>query len=168
MRECIKADSVPIFSHMIKERSTVIPTVYLVLTENNRILLSRRYNTGFQDGKYSLPSGHLNGREETLIQAMVRETREEIGVRIEPENLELVHVMHRKQSKPTDERRINLFFRASKWESEPRIMEPDRCDDLRWFNLNRLPRNTIPYVKQAIECVRNRLFYSEYGFSIEH
>jgi len=168
MRECIKADSAPIFSHMIKERPRVIPTVYLVLTENNRILLSRRYNTGFQDGRYSLPAGHLNGREETFIQAMVRETREEIGVRIEPENLELVHVMHRKQSKPTDERRINLFFRASKWEGEPRIMEPDRCDDLRWFNLNRLPRNTIPYVRQAIKCVRNRIFYSEYGFSSEH
>jgi 8-oxo-dGTP pyrophosphatase MutT (NUDIX family) len=168
MREYLKAVSAPIFSYMIEERSTVIPAVYLVLTENNRILPSRRYNTGFQDGRYSLPAGHLDGREETLMQAMVRETREEIGVKIEPENLELIHVMHRKQTEPTDERRINLFFRASKWEGEPRIMEPDRCDDLRWVNPNRLPRNTISYVKQAIECVRNRLFYSEYGFSNEH
>lgn len=153
---------------MIKERPKVIPAVYLVLTENDRILLSRRYNTGFQDGKYSLPAGHLSGREETFIQAIIRETREEIGVKIEPANLGLVHVMHRKQSKPTDETRIDLFFRANKWKGEPRIMEPDRCDDLKWCDPDRLPRNTIPYVKQAIGCVRNRIVYSEYGFSNKH
>ena len=150
---------------MRKERPRVIPTVYLVLTEDNRILLSRRYNTGFQDGKYSLPAGHLSGDEETFTQATVREGKEEIGVKIDPADLELVHVVHRRQTMPTNERRINLFFAAKKWEGEPTIMEPDKCDDLKWFDFNGLPRNTIPYVRQAIECFRNRIAYSEYGFS---
>jgi len=153
---------------MNRERPKVIPTVYLILAEDNRILLSRRYNTGFQDGKYSLPAGHLSGDEETFTQAVTREAKEEIGVKIDPTDLELVHVMHRKQTKPTNERRINLFFRACKWEGEPRIMEANKCDDLRWFEFDSLPNDTIVYVKQAIEYLRHKIAYSEYGFVEYH
>ena len=149
---------------MKNERPKVIPTVYLVLIKENKILLSRRYNTGFQDGQYSFPAGHLGGDGETVSQAMIREAREEIGVEIDVADLELVHVMHRKQMKPTNERRINFFFTTKKWKGEPKIMEPDKCDDLQWFELDNLPDNTIPYVRQAIGCLRRNVKYSEYGF----
>ncbi|MFQ6087067.1 MAG: NUDIX domain-containing protein, partial [Candidatus Bathyarchaeia archaeon] len=82
---------------MIKERPKLIPTVYLVLTKDNKILLSRRYNTGFHDGEYSFPAGHLHGEDETLKQAMVREAKEEVGIEVDLADLELVHVMHRRQ-----------------------------------------------------------------------
>jgi mutator protein MutT len=150
---------------MEKDRPKVIPTTYLVLIKENKIFLSRRYNTGFQDGYYSFPAGHLKDDEETLSQAMVREAREEIGIEIDSEDLELVHVMHRKQKVPTNERRINLFFTAKKWKGEPKIMEPNKCDDLQWFKLDKLPDNTIPYIKQAINCIKENVAYSEYGFS---
>lgn len=149
---------------MKKERPKVIPTAYLVLVKGNKILLSRRYNSGFQDGLYSFPAGHLGEDEETLSQAMVREAREEIGVEIDSADLELVHVIHRKQREPTNERRINFFFTAKKWKGEPKIMEPDKCDDLRWFELDSLPDNIIPYIKQAVGCFRKNVKYSEYGF----
>jgi len=149
---------------MKKERPRVIPTAYLVLVKENKILLSRRYNTGFQDGQYSFPAGHPAGDEETLSQAMIREAKEEIGVEVDSADLELVHVMHRKQVEPTSERRINLFFAAKNWRGEPRIMEPDKCDDLRWFGLDSLPGNTIPYIRRAIGCFRRNVRYSEHGF----
>lgn len=82
---------------MKKERPKLIPTAYLVLVRENKILLSRRFNTGFMDGMYSFPAGHLRDDYETLIEAVVREAREEIGVEIDVADLELVHVMHRKQ-----------------------------------------------------------------------
>jgi len=104
--------------------------VYLVLVKDNKILLSRRYNTGFQDGKYSFPAGHLGGDDETFSEAVVREAREEVGVELDSADLELVHVMHRRQREPTDERRVNLFFAARKWKGETKIMEPSKCDDL--------------------------------------
>ena len=37
-------------------------------------------------------------------------------------------------------------------------------DDLQWFELDGLPDNTIPYVRQAIGCLRKNVKYSEYGF----
>jgi len=145
---------------MPKEKFKIIPTVYLLLLKNNKILLSRRYNTGFHDGEYSLPAGHLDGNE-TLIQALIRESEEEIGIKVDKDSIDLNHIMHRKES---SEERINFFFTAKNWQGEPKIMEPHKCDDLNWASSDNLPHNTIPYVKQAINYCLNKIIYSEYGF----
>jgi len=142
------------------QRFKVIPTVYLVLRRRNHILLARRCNTGFHDGEYSLPAGHLDGKE-TLVQAVIREAKEEIGIHLHRGGLQLAHVMHRKERK---EERVNFFFVGTRWRGRPRIMEPLKCDDLRWFSLRDLPANTIPYVRQAIACLMQRDAYSEYGW----
>jgi len=142
---------------MVKERFKIIPAVYLILMEKNRILLSRRYNTGYFDNYYSFPAGHLDG-EETLKQAMIRESKEEVGIVLDSSDLELVHTMNRKIS---GNERIDFFFTAKKWQGELKIMEPEKCDDLSWFELNNLPNNIIPYVKQAIDSFLNNINYSE-------
>ena len=149
---------------MPKERPNVIPAVYLVLKKGDQILLSRRCNTGYQDGMYGFPAGHLNNDEETFRQAMVREAKEEIGIEIDLFDLVLVHIMHRKQQEPTEERRISLFFAVKKWRGNPKVLEPSKCDDLNWFNIDSLPDNTINYIKQAINCIKNNIVYSEYGW----
>ena len=142
---------------MPKERLTLVPSAYLILMRDNSTLLSRRYNTGYCDGSYSFPAGHLDGGE-TVKQAMVREAAEEIGVILKPGDLELVHVMNRKI--PNNER-VDFFFTAKQWQGVPKNMEPERCDDLQWFELNNLPPNIIPYIKQAIDSVLNNTIYSE-------
>ena len=145
---------------MKKERFKLIPTSHLVLLKDNKILLLRRYNTGYEDGKYSVVAGHLDGNE-TFIQAMVREAKEEANIIIKPEDLDVVHVMHRKVP---EEERIDFFITAKKWDGTPQNMEPHKCDDIRWFDIDDLPKNIIPYVKQAITCFRNNIFYSENGW----
>ncbi len=142
------------------ERFKIIPTSHLFLLKDNKILLARRFNTGYEDGKYSVPAGHLDGNE-TFMQAMIREAKEEAGINLRPEDLEVVHVMHRKQ--PTHER-VDFFILAKKWKGEPKIMEPDKCDEMRWVEFDKLPKNTIPYIRQAISCFRNKVFYSEQGW----
>jgi len=124
------------------------------------ILLSRRCNTGFHDGEYSFPAGHLEG-DETLIETMIREAKEEIGIELNPEDVKLVHVMHRKEP---NEERVNFFFTAEKWRGKPKIMEPHRCDDLRWSEIDDLPTNVIPYIRQAINCFISKTSYSEFGW----
>ncbi len=147
---------------MNKERFKLIPTSHLILIKNDKILLLRRFNTGYEDGNYSVIAGHLDGNE-TFTQAMVREAKEEGDINIKTEDLEVVHVMHRKE--PNQER-IDFFIMAKTWEGEPKIMESDKCDDLGWFELNNLPKNTIPYIKQAIDNIKDKTFYSQLGFSI--
>ena len=57
---------------MPRERFKIITAAHLFLLKDQAILLSRRCNTGYEDGKYSVPAGHLDGNE-SVIQAMVRD-----------------------------------------------------------------------------------------------
>ena len=66
---------------MPKKYYKVIPAVYILLRRNNEILLLRRANTGYQDGKYSFPAGHMDGGE-LAKQASLREAQEEVNVDI--------------------------------------------------------------------------------------
>lgn len=142
------------------QRPQVVPAVYLVLIKEGQVLLSRRFQTGYEDGNYSMPAGHLDGGE-TLTEAMVREAKEEVDVVVKREELELKHTMHRKAS---NHERVDFFFTAKNWQGEPKIMEPHKCDDLKWFPVNDLPQNIIPCVRQAIELILSDKFYSEFGW----
>ena len=133
---------------------------YLFLIQDNKILLQRRCNTGFEDGNYGILAGHLDGGE-TAREGCAREIKEEIGLVINPADLEVVHVMHRKG--PIDER-IDFFAVASTYESEIKNCEPNKCGDLSWFPIDDLPENTIDYIKIAIENFMKGIHHSEYGW----
>ncbi len=141
------------------ERFKLIPTSHLILIRDGKILLSRRFNTGWSDGLYSVVAGHLDGNE-TFLQAMRREAKEEAGIDIKENEMRVVHVMHRK----SDDERIDIFVEAGSWNGEPKIMEHDKCDDMGWFDIGSLPENMVPYVRQAIEMIRRGVHYSEHGW----
>jgi ADP-ribose pyrophosphatase YjhB (NUDIX family) len=143
-----------------EDRHKLIPASYLVLKRGDTVLLLRRFNTGYEDGKYSMPAGHVDAGE-TFTETVIREASEEIGIIVEAENVRMAHIMHRK-SVYTE--RIDTFFTTEEWTGEPKNMEPNKCDDLSWFPLDKLPENTIPYIRQALECIRDGKFYSEFGW----
>lgn len=146
-------------SHFVdpKTRFKLILSVYVFLVKDGKILLLRRANTGYEDGNYGLPAGHADGNE-TGRAATAREALEEVGVKIELDDLEFAHTMHRLQN----DERVDYFFAAKNWQGKPKNMEPEKCDDVSWFPLNDLPPNTIPYIKQAIESWQNGVYYSEF------
>lgn len=134
-------------------------TVHLFFFREDQILLLRRFNTGYRDGEYSVPAGHLDGGE-TVLAAAAREAEEEIGVRIEAEDIIFSSVMHRHEG----DERVDFFVRVQKWEDEPFNAEPDKCDDLRWVDVNSLPQNTIPYIRRAIDNHLNNIAFTEFGW----
>ncbi len=143
----------------MEERFKLIASVYLLFIKDGKILLLRRANTGYEDGNYGLVAGHLDAHE-SLTHAAIREAKEESGVDIEPKDLKVKTTMHRRQS----DERVDFFFEVKNWIGEPANTEPDKCDDLSWFPLDELPSNTILYIKQAIDCYRKGIVYSEFGW----
>ena len=140
-------------------------TVHLLFFRENQILLLRRFNTGFEDGNYSVPAGHLDGGEPVRM-AAAREALEETGVHIKVENIAFSTVMHRKSEDTlvgTGER-VDFFVHIKAWDGEPFNAEPEKCDELRWYDLDALPENTIPYVRRAIQNFLDGSPYDEFGW----
>ena len=145
---------------MTIERFNLPSAVHLFLIRDGQVLLLRRFNTGYEDGKYSVIAGHLSG-DEGIKAAMIREAREEAGIEISPLGLEVVGVMHRK----SDDERIDFFLAATSWSGEITNREPDRCDQLAWFGMDVLPENVIPYVRRALGNYRQGIWFDSFGWS---
>ncbi len=135
-------------------------TVHIFLTKNEaEILLLRRFNTGYEDGKYSVIAGHIDGNEEVKA-AAIREAKEEAGIEIQPSEIEVVGVMHRKG---TDER-VDFFLAASRWSGRIVNAEPHKCDNLSWHSVHDLPANMVPFVRRAFENYRHGKFFDSVGW----
>lgn len=130
------------------ERNKTIPTVYLVLRRDNEILLMRHQGSGYYDGWYSVPAGHVEAGELPL-DALLRETKEELGITLDKEHTHFAHAMYRTKHDETGDR-TDYFFVTTRWEGEPTVREPHKCDDVRWFPLHALPKNMMHHVRKAL------------------
>jgi 8-oxo-dGTP diphosphatase len=142
-----------------KERFMLPCAVSLLLIKDGKVLLLRRHNTGWQDGKYGVPAGHIDG-DEALTEALIREADEEIGIKISPDDATFVHMTHIKSNKEY----LYVYFAVKRWEGEPYNKEPNKCDRLYWAPLHKLPRNIVPVIRDAIENYRQGALYSENGW----
>ncbi|MFF5035554.1 NUDIX hydrolase [Nocardia salmonicida] len=141
-------------------RHKLIGDVHLLLTDDEgRILFGRRAGTGFADGAYHPPSGHLEA-DESIVDALVREAIEEVGVEIAADDVEFVHVMHNSSSGG----RVAFFFRVARWQGAPVNLEPDKCDALEWFSVDALPAEMIPYCREALDRIASGEVISLYGW----
>ncbi|MFR8104012.1 MAG: NUDIX domain-containing protein [Clostridia bacterium] len=144
----------------MEKRNKIPITVQLILKKDNQILLLRRYQTGYEDGKYCLPGGHVDAGEE-IMQAMLRETKEEVGVILAKEDLVLKHILNRKCQKGEY---LDFILQTEKWEGNPSIQEKNKADDLRWFSLTELPENILSYIPDMLN---KDSIYISYGWEEE-
>ena len=133
--------------------------VHVFFLRGDTVLLLRRLNTGYEDGKLSVVAGHLEPGE-TVTQAALRESREEVGLDLSPDRLRVVGVMHRK----SEDERIDFFLSCRIDREEPRNVEAGKCSELVWAALAALPGDTIPYVRVAIQNFRTGRWFQEFGW----
>ena len=43
-------------------------------------------------------------------------------------------------------------------------MEPDKCAELAWFDLDDLPADVIPYFRRAIDNYRRDVWFDSFGW----
>jgi len=146
---------------MTERRFTLPTAVFSFLIKDGHTLLLRRRNTGWHDGDYDLPAGHING-DESFIQAMCREAKEEIGITVQPQDAAFVHLTHAIFENHSEY--LNVFFEVKTWTGEPTIMEPNLADRLQWFPLTDLPKNLAPGSQMGLAGYLKHRFYTEAGF----
>jgi|SRR3989344_6366812 len=143
-----------------REQFQIYIAAYLVARKGEKVLLSQRANTGYQDGKYSLVAGHFDGNE-TAKQCIIREAKEEANITLSPDDLTVAHVMHRRSS---DREYIDVYLVAEKWTGEIKNMEPKKCSELCFYTIKELPKDLLPEIRFAIENIEKKIPYSEIGW----
>lgn len=120
------------------------------------MLLLRRVNTGYRDGHWAMPAGHVE-RGESCQVAAVRELAEETGIRLPESALRPLCAMHRRDPRDDDpvSQRVDFYFEADCGDQEARLMEPGKASDLRWFDLDVLPSPLVPPEAVLLEAVRS-------------
>jgi 8-oxo-dGTP pyrophosphatase MutT (NUDIX family) len=141
-------------------RFRVVPAAYVLLLRGTgrdaEVLLQLRQGTGYRDGHWAMAAaGHVEA-DESVHAAACREAAEEIGVKIEPADLEPLTTMHRTHANhdPIDER-VDFFFGCHRWAGEPRLLEATKAAGLGWFPLGALPEPVVPHERYVLDALRD-------------
>lgn len=94
---------------------------------------------------YGIPGGHVASNEK-LISAAKRELEEETG--ITTKSLTYIGVVREKQK---DYIFIHFMFLCDEYVGSPQLMEPDKCEGWKWYDLSSLPETILPGHKAAID-----------------
>ena len=140
-------------------RFRVVPAAYVLLLSGTgrdaEVLLQLRQGTGYRDGHWAAAAaGHVEA-DESVLAAACREAAEEVGVKIQEDDLEPLTTMHRTHANhdPIDER-VDFFFGCHRWAGEPRLLEAAKAADIGWFPLAALPEPVVPHERYVLDGLR--------------
>ncbi|WP_327327587.1 NUDIX domain-containing protein [Streptomyces sp. NBC_01210] len=134
----------PVDVHLILRRSS---------PGGDEVLLSRRAGSVYASGLLHLPSGHVDGAHEDVVDAVIREAREETGVLIDRADVRAAVTVHHRS--PAGGARIGFFLEAVRWQGTPEIREPQLCSEMSWVPLDALPDDMVAYCRAGLDAYRH-------------
>jgi len=129
----------------------------LFIRKGDKLLLGLRGKACYGAGTWALPGGHLEFGER-LDEAACREIKEELGAHVSPEQLRLASLVDDIRAGGPHYIHVSFELKNPKW--KPRIMEPESCDEWRYFPLDHLPERFFP--PHAL-IIQNYLKYTLYS-----
>lgn len=141
---------------MSSERLLIKAAVYLILKRDGKVLFCRRANTGWADGKLSLPSGHVEKGELPTI-AAVRELAEETGITVSCEQLQIAHIVYRQDIY------VDFYYLVKDWTGDPHNAEEEKCSEIVWEDAYHTNDQYADHVLETVQKVlAGKGFFSEY------
>lgn len=137
--------------------------VGLILIKGGRVLLGKRHSDPKKarsalrgEGTWTLPGGKLDFGEDFETGA-ARELEEETGIALPPSSLRVFCISNDK----IDEAHFVTIglYSAEEPGGEPRVAEPDKITEWRWFPLERLPEPLFFPSERVLENYRTETFY---------
>lgn len=128
----------------IQEKNSPRVGVGLIVVKEGKVLLGKRKNA-HAAGNWGPPGGHLK-HGESIEECALRELREEtdlkgISLRLGPWTNDII-----------DEKThyISLYIFVDFFEGEPKLKEPHKCEEWKWFDWNDLPSPLFPSMRSLI------------------
>lgn len=115
---------------------------FIVNDKREVLLCKRSMKARNEKGKWEAPGGQVHFGE-TREQAVKREIKEELGV-----DIEIVRILHTTDEILEKDKQHWLpttFLAKIKRGQTPKILEPEKCDQIGWFSINKLP-SPISYI----------------------
>lgn len=137
--------------------------VYILLEKDGKYCTLRRKNTGYADGLLTPPAGHVE-ENESIEEAVCRETMEEAGVVVLRENLELIHVSDCAPGDNPGGGYLNFYFKVRSYDGEIVNNEPEKASEIVWVNPDNLPLDLIDHIAAALTAIGAGKSYSSFGW----
>lgn len=117
----------------------------VVIVRDRKVLLG--YQTrGYEEPCWAFPGGKLD-EGETINQAVVREVREECG--LEVSNFEFITLFEDIFENMTHV--ISLVVKVNSFQGEPEVLEPNKCQQWKWFGIDNIPENKTQNLSRLID-----------------
>ncbi len=121
-----------------------VGTAIVILNDQLQILLGKRKGA-HQAGVWACPGGWLDRSDKRTEEAVIREALEETGLIIG----DVGGFMWTTEDHP-DFRTVTLYHITDDFQGEPKVMEPEKCEEWRWFDLDQLPDSLFPGMQDVI------------------
>lgn len=118
--------------------------VGVLIIKDSKILFGLR-KSKLGEGTWSPTGGHLEFGED-VIECVRRETREEAGI-----ELNKIEFLTYTNDIYPDKHYVTLMFKCSDFTGEPKVMEPEKWQEWRWFGKDKLPEDIFLPIKNLLD-----------------
>lgn len=87
-------------------------------------------------------------RRRKCLRCSVREAREELSIKISKENIGDSFVVNRRNKSLLPY--FDIYFEINSYPGEIKINEPEKCSELKWCDINNLPKDMVDFEIDAI------------------
>lgn len=136
--------------------------VHTLVLRDEHVLLLRRAGTGYGDGYLQPPGGHVLAGE-SPTDAALRECREEACIHIDRAAISPLCVMP--YGSPGGQG-VDFLMHCAAFVGEPQVGEPHKADHIGWYPVAALPDSAVPFLAEAIACLREGRWYHEFGYPV--
>lgn len=150
----IKTGEIIVEGENIPEEKYILIISVIIKNESGEFLIQKR--TKSKNGKWASTGGHAQTGE-TSLEAMLREIKEELGLRVMPEEIELVI------SKKIKKAFVDIYYMKKEIEIKSLMLQTEEVEEVQWMTKEEIQEKYEkqeffePHyinIKQCLECLK--------------